>query len=760
MPEPKAPNAQSILTCISTAQKSFSNYDLLCKQVDDLYSAKVVIGSTSLNLSDNEYDLFWSSMEILKPAIYAKPPQVVSKPRFSDASTVDKAAADVIERVVNSEFERSDIDQVMLNIRDDLALCNRGVAWLSYESTDGKKVCTEHLDRDDFLHEPARKWSEVGWVARRAWLTRKEMAKRFRASSGNAYQDADYRLRKDSRDNGENDGTLKAGVWEVWHKADNRVYWVTDGVEEFLDEDKPHLKLSGFFPCPRPAYGTLRRRTLIPVPDWVRYEPHLEQINRATVKIYDLLEQVKLRGLIPAGGDVGTAIETAMAENDSTMFIPVPSAAMMANGGQFVQFLPLIEIAGAITGLIEARNQMFNDFYQLSGISDIMRGATEAQETLGAQRLKSQYGSIRVREKIDEMVRVARDCARIAVEIISENFDKATLLEIAQVSFPTTAEIERAIKDVKASAKSELEQLGDEAEQMAQSGEEIDPEQAQQQLMEAQQAIIGKYQPELQRLQNAVVVEAVMKVIKDDRARSLAIDIETDSTVLVDEMAEKQSRTEFLSAFASAQGAVTPLMQAGEAGAKLAGGMLKFALQPYNANRELDSLIDDFIDAAPEMAAAMAEGGTDDALIEAQNKLAEAEMMKAQAAMAGVQAKAQLDQAEMQRKMAEMQQKAHDAQMKGMDAQEKLRLQLNAEQAKTALIEAQINKLTADTAKILSSIGLDERRQELTEYQAAENSHNQQIDREIQVQNRDRDDEFRERGESRADMQFEQGGVE
>ena len=37
----------------------------------------------------------------------------------------------------------------------------------------------EHLDRADFLHEPARKWQEVGWVAKRAWLTRAEVRKGF-----------------------------------------------------------------------------------------------------------------------------------------------------------------------------------------------------------------------------------------------------------------------------------------------------------------------------------------------------------------------------------------------------------------------------------------------------------------------------------------------------------------------------------------------------------------------------------------------------
>jgi hypothetical protein len=46
----------------------------------------------------------------------------------------------------------------------------------------------------------------------------------------------------------------------------------------------------------------------------------------------------------------------------------------------FVVWLPLKDIAEAIQGLIGARGQLFDDFYQLSGISDIMRGASEAQE--------------------------------------------------------------------------------------------------------------------------------------------------------------------------------------------------------------------------------------------------------------------------------------------------------------------------------------------------------------------------------------------
>src|SRR3546814_14443536 len=101
-------------------------------------------------------------------------------------------------------------------------------------------------------------------------------------------------------------------------------------------------------------------------------------------------------------------------------------------------WLPLNELAQAIQGLIEARSQLIQDFYQLSGISDIMRGATEAQETLGAQQLKSQYGSVRVREKSAELQRVAADAVKIAAEIIAENFSKETVLDMSQMEDRTS----------------------------------------------------------------------------------------------------------------------------------------------------------------------------------------------------------------------------------------------------------------------------------------------------------------------------------
>ena len=89
------------------------------------------------------------------------------------------------------------------------------------------------------------------------------------------------------------------------------------------------------------------------------------------------------------------------------------------------------QIAQTITGLVALRKQVIEDIYQIMGLSDIMRGATDPNETLGAQQLKTQYGSTRIRDKQQEMVRLARDLVEITSEIITEKFKDVTIIEMS-----------------------------------------------------------------------------------------------------------------------------------------------------------------------------------------------------------------------------------------------------------------------------------------------------------------------------------------
>ena len=735
--EREANSSNAILSALKLSEKCFNDWQVTCQDIDNTYSlggsgvGGFGLASGDFHWSDTKLDLFWASFEVLKPAVYAKPPRPAIAPMFSDNRPIENKTSELLERCAISSFVRSDIDEVMMATRDDLLFTGRGVIWVRYDTDGGQSVEYIHLDRSDFLHEEARKWSEVGWVAGGFWLTREEMKKRFKNLSDDQIDSASYTKHDDN-----NNTVQKCRVWEVWHKADNKVYWVTEGIDVILDESEPQIKLSRFFPCPRPAYATLKRRTLIPVPDWERYAIHFRKISDLTGRIYLLLDSVRMKGLIPAGGDVGDAIEQLIASDDDQLLIPVPGAAMRDSGmSGFVQWMPLAELAQAITGLIEARGQLISDFYELSGISDIMRGATEAQETLGAQQLKSHYGSVRVREKIDELQRIARDITRIGAEIIAEHFSKENIMEMAQQELPTKKDITKRIKEIEDAAEGELEALTAQAEQAAaqmqghqegmEQGPAIDPQEAEQGLKAAQQEILAKYGDMLAEAQSQVTIDDVMDLLRNDKARSFAFEIETDSTILTDEIQEKESRNEFMTTFMAASQGLMQFAAMGEQGAELAGQLIKFVMAPYRAGRQLDGAIEAFVEAAPEMAAAAGDGEGDE-IAEATKVLAEAEMTKAQAAVMQAQAKAARDEADMAAKMQELQNKAAKDQQEAQFKIGKMQLDMTKQDhefaAKMAELDAKQNLMQAQTAQILAKIGLDVRKQDLEEYEAVEAS--------------------------------------
>ena len=122
-------SSKLILQAIEEAQDAFRPYLDRCKIIDDIYS-RLATTTVPVGFQDQDFDLFWASMEILKPAIYSRTPVPVASPMFDDRDATVSTAADLLERCLSSSFKRGDINQVMLGIRDDLAMANRGVMWV------------------------------------------------------------------------------------------------------------------------------------------------------------------------------------------------------------------------------------------------------------------------------------------------------------------------------------------------------------------------------------------------------------------------------------------------------------------------------------------------------------------------------------------------------------------------------------------------------------------------------------------------------
>ena len=592
------------LALIDDATKKFRDWQDKADKIEKLYANLNRRASQAPAYGDKEYAIFWANIEVLKPSIYARPPVPVVVPKFKDRRPIPRTASELLERASITAFDRTDIDSVMRLVRDDLAIVGRGVAWVRYETkaeskTDYEKICVEFIDRGDFLHDPARNWNEVSWVARRAWMTHKQMVERFGEDKASR---AAYMIEKQQRPRAGIGPREKCAVWEIWSKDEKRVVWVTEGVQELLDSDEPHLKLEGFFPCPKPAYATVEPRSLLPVPDVIKYDDQLVEIDKLTNRIHALADAIKVRGFYQGGGDPAAALERALTlVDDRKIIIPIDNMGSLGPNGELIHYLPIDMIATTIQGLIQMRQQIIADVYQITGLSDIMRGETNAQETATAQQLKSQYGSVRIRDKQSELVRVARDLVRIAAEIMAENFEPETLLEMSQLELPTKADIREQIAGIEKQAREELEQVGEQAKQamqnpeMAQQAQE-NPQAAEQQLQQAQQQVIQKYQGQLEKVSQTVTLEDVMDLLRDQTIRPFVLDIETDSTIQPDEQAEKEARTEFVQALGSLIQQFAPVMQMSPAMAPMVGEIIKFALAPYRAGRELEGKIDEAIE--------------------------------------------------------------------------------------------------------------------------------------------------------------------
>ena len=132
-------------------------------------------------------------------------------------------------------------------------------------------------------------------------------------------------------------------------------------------------------------------------------------------------------------------------------------------------------------------------------------------------------------------------------------------------------------------------------------------------------------QQAIEKIASKPNIEQVLKFMKDQRARAFVLDIETDSTIIADENAEKQRRTEFVGQLGTLMPQLAQMIAADPGSAQLCGDILKFATAPFRSGRELDGSIDDYV----EQIKARGEQGKGDDPTTATNKTAlQIEQMK------------------------------------------------------------------------------------------------------------------------------------
>jgi hypothetical protein len=545
---------------LSLAKKRMKPWREKCKKMFDLYHG------TSTARKKNSYNALYANTEILAPSVYNSLPTPDTRRRFANDDPLGKAVSEVINRSLTFNCETTGFDTEIKCDVLDMLIIGRGISRVRYipdlvqvgdtqqtgiedeetqldhEAQEGEQneelawetAPIEHVKWDKYLCGPGRSFKEIPWWGFEHDLTRDELCKRFGDEIGmlvelNGGPD-DPEMQRISDD--ETAALFKtAQVWEVWDGDTKTVKWLCESYTKGpLKVEKDPLKLQQFFPIPDPIRAIADSDTFEAVPLYDQYKEQAEELDRISTRINKLMTALKVRAIYDPS--LGPQIAELFRGDDNDM-IPadVGIKQLYEAGGieKAIWFAPIDRIVEVIESLYKQREECKQVIYELTGIADIMRGSTDAQETKGAQDLKVAFGMTRLSRMQRDVQRYICDLFKLQAEVICERFGLDTLQKMTQLKLPTDAQI------------------------MPQRHQMM------------QQAIMAKLHgqnvPPLPP--KPLTWEDVHKAMQDDAQRTFRVDIETDSTIAAAQQEDAQDLATVMTAIVTLVKEVGPIVQQG-----------------------------------------------------------------------------------------------------------------------------------------------------------------------------------------------------
>lgn len=648
-----------------------------------------------------KFNALWSNVQTLSPAVYKKAPDPVVDRRYLDKDRIARYASMILERSLEVTVEECGFHQATRMAVLDYLLPGRGIIWNRYEPTYGapvepgptanddegqatpaaarsskdedgenpepaeaprpvtwEKVYQDYVGWKNFRHSPAATWEEVWWVAKREFMTRRELRTRWpdakdpqsgkRIADLIPLQDQTFKDWNDGGKDKPKKATKTAAVWEIWDKNNREVVFVAEGYPQAaLERTADPLGLMNFWPCAKPLYATTTNDTLVPVPDYVEYQDQAEELDSLAARIKALTDAVRVNGVYDASIP---ELKRILQEGADNRLIAVAKWSEFAQKGGLdscVDFLPLKDIVEALVKLQETFEITKRRMDEITGISDIVRGQSSgATKTATEQRIKGQFATLRLEDRQAEVARFCRDNLAIAAEIISEQFSPEILAEMTGMIPFIEEELKSDMQVAPPPTQPGMGHNGGPAMQQP------DPALIQQQIKQAAQQMF---------------MQAV-ELLKNDKMRTFRIDIETDSTVAIDKQAEKEAVVEMFTALGGFLEKSAMIGQAIPEFVPALGQSLMFAFRRFGVGRDVEGAWEQATDKIAQKVKAM----------EGQPKPPSPEEVKAQA-------EAQKQQMETQRAQMEAQIDQQKAQQDFALEQEKAKLEIEKEQMKLQL---------------------------------------------------------------------------
>jgi len=640
-------NYQDWYNCIASYERTYKEWEARVDRILKRYRDD----SRTRNNPNARFNILWSNIQTITPAVFARLPRPDVSRRFRDNDPIGRVASMMLERALDYEITHyGDYASAMKQSVQDRLLGGRGTSWVRYEphitgemageaegAPDDGYQTTEDIDEAeteggiyredqerieyecapvDYVHwrdfgmTVARTWEEVTAVWRKVYMTRPALVERFGEELGNKIPLDTKPETSKTYNEKMGEGASEACVYEIWDKQTGMVLWLSKSLGKILDKKPDPLKLENFWPCPKPMYATLTTDSLVPVPDFVMYQDQAKQLDTLADRIDGFINALKVRGVYDASEP---ALARLFSEGENNALIPVKNYMAFAEKQGMKGSIDLVDIApiaNALQMAYQAMDQVKGQIYEIMGIADIQRGQTDPNETLGAQIIKSNNASGRLKTMQHDVVNFATELLQIKAQIICNHFTDDTIVKISGAT----------------------------------------------QLSPQDQALIPQ----------------ALELLRNEAAKNFRVEVTSDSMIYQDEQQEKQDRVEFLSAVSQFMQTALPVASQAPELTPLLMEMLKFGVTAFKAGKGMEGLIDETADKFRAQAKAM----------EGQPKPLPPEIQKVQLQI----------QAEQQKIAMQQQAEAAKMQMEAQLEQQRLASNMELEKAKQEY-QAQENNL-------------------------------------------------------------------
>lgn len=618
--------------------------------------------------ADRRTNVLWSNTEVLKSVLFQGigNPDVRRKfPKRGKEQKISRQAALVLENAVASCVEDYDSDSPVESVVEDHVLAGRGQAWVVYDATvepseeGGDKITYQSLTVQyvfwqDYRTSAGRTEADIWWKGRCHKYSRDELKSYF-PDDADAIQLTTQMSDQPYEGKSEDDTFKRANVWEIWDKNKRQRVYVAEGHPTVLRADDDPYNLKEFFPCPPALYGVKTTSSLVPIPEYTLYQDQAEELDAITTRLHRLIDALKRRGVYDAASDGGADKLAGLATADDNEFIPYKGfAQLMEKGGlkNVFQTEDLSPIINVVQGLYQQRQLLIQTIYEVTGISDIVRGSSDPRETLGAQKIKSQFGSMRLNRRQDRVQRFIRDLLRIKAELIAEHFTREKLVEMSGIELPLQIEIDQAQQQLAMLEQAQQQpQPGQTGQMPGQPGQ-----------MPGQQMEMGGIDPDevkdVKSIAESVSWEEVSSILRSDESRSYKLDIETQTTVDPDNQEEKQARIEFMTMMQAFLERIIPAVNQYPPLAPLARELTMFGLRAFKIGRTLEESFTDAFQALEDQSKQPQQPETD-----------ELEVAKTKQILSGIERDNQMHKAKLETMQKDLQFKGEDAQFARQDQQ-------------------------------------------------------------------------------------------